>query len=452
MSLVRKRLIKSFGANTVGQGLNIVVQLFSIPLYLSAWGTHLYGEWLLLTTIPAYLIMSDMGLTSVAGNNMTMQVGSTDRSTALATFQSTWLFLSLISFLLIIIVLIISSLPMAIWLNLTLLGQENANMILLLLSIVVCFQLQEGLLNAGYRSDGYYALSVWISNGSRLVEFLIIALILVGGYGPTAIAAIMVLVRAVTFIVSRYILKRRLPWIFYGVKAARLSIIQSMALPSIAFMAFPLGNAIKNQGMLSIVGVALGATYVVDFSTMRTVLNSTQQLMGLINSAVWPEISRAYGAGNIELTKILHRISCKISLGFAIFSVFLLALYGDVIIRLWTNGQVELDPTFFNLMLLVMITTSLWFTSSVVLAATNYHQQMALVYLLSTVVSICIAWIMINMTGLSGIPIGLLITEVAMSIYVIKHSMKLVNDTFGSFARFMIYPHFVGFKPQYPIR
>ena len=132
MSLVRKRLIKSFGANTVGQGLNIVVQLFSIPLYLSAWGTHLYGEWLLLTTIPAYLIMSDMGLTSVAGNNMTMQVGSTDRSTALATFQSTWLFLSLISFLLIIIVLIISSLPMAIWLNLTLLGQENANMILLL--------------------------------------------------------------------------------------------------------------------------------------------------------------------------------------------------------------------------------------------------------------------------------------------------------------------------------
>ena len=73
-SEVRARVIRNLGANGVSQIVNIIVQLCSVPLFLRFWGVTLYGEWLTLSAIPAYLAMSDLGFASVAANDMTMRV------------------------------------------------------------------------------------------------------------------------------------------------------------------------------------------------------------------------------------------------------------------------------------------------------------------------------------------------------------------------------------------
>src|SRR5438128_6286169 len=93
-SNLKSRLFKSIGANAYGQLVSVGIQLISVPIFLHYWGVELYGEWLILSAIPAYLSLSDIGFASVAGNDMTMRMAKGDQHGALEVYQSIWLLIS----------------------------------------------------------------------------------------------------------------------------------------------------------------------------------------------------------------------------------------------------------------------------------------------------------------------------------------------------------------------
>ena len=64
---IARRLRNGFGANAYGQLVVIIIQLAGVPILLHAWGTQLYGEWLILAAIPTYLSMTDLGFSQSAG-------------------------------------------------------------------------------------------------------------------------------------------------------------------------------------------------------------------------------------------------------------------------------------------------------------------------------------------------------------------------------------------------
>ena len=213
-----------------------------------------------------------------------------------------------------------------------------------------------------------------------------------------------------------------------------------MARPSLAFMAFPIGNAIKNQGMLTVVGIELGPTWVVTISTMRTILNVPQQVMGMINSTVWPEMSTAYGVGDLGLARKLHRVSCKLSLLLSICSILGLICFGELVLEAWTLGEVAFDSAFFYLMLLVIFLHSIWFTSYVVPAATNKHEKMAVAYFLGTCLSIVIAMFITSQYGLQGIAMSLVVVDLLMVFVVLRLSLGILKDDLKQFLLFVFRP------------
>ena len=85
---VTRRILHGLGANAYGQLVVIVIQLAGVPILLHAWGTQLYGEWLILAAIPTYLSMTDLGFSQSAGNDMTARMARGDIAGALAVFQS----------------------------------------------------------------------------------------------------------------------------------------------------------------------------------------------------------------------------------------------------------------------------------------------------------------------------------------------------------------------------
>ena len=83
-------ILNSIGANSLGQVLGALYQILAVPLYINAWGVSLYGQWLLLSTIPGYLAMSDIGFVSAAANDMTILASKNQQHQALKVFQSIW--------------------------------------------------------------------------------------------------------------------------------------------------------------------------------------------------------------------------------------------------------------------------------------------------------------------------------------------------------------------------
>jgi len=431
---ITSRLLRGVGASALGPLVTTLIQVVSVPIFLHFWGAHLYGEWLILSAIPTYLALSDFGFGSVASNDMTMQVGKGDHNSAQHTFQSAWLLTTSISLTVALLAaLVIGLLPLTRWLHLTAMTGPRISLTLLLLVACVLFGFQANMISAGFRCDGNFAYGTMWGNFVRFAEAAAVVVIVTAHGGPVSAAASMLAIRIVGNLWLQTALRRRSPWLHYGVAHASLDVVRRLWAPAMAYMAFPAGNALNFQGILLAVGAVLGPIPVVVFSTLRTLARLPTQLTMIVQSGVWPELSRAHGASNNEIVRSLHRYSCQASIWISGGAAAVLALGGTRILSLWTHGKVPMNTPVFLVLLLEVVVNSLWISSLVALLATNRHERAALVYLAATAISLPVSYLLMRAFGLVGAAEAMLLVDVLCVWTVLRNSLALVEDTLFRF-------------------
>ena len=211
-----------------------------------------------------------------------------------------------------------------------------------------------------------------------------------------------------------------------------------MFAPGIAFIAFLFGTGLSLQGLTIVLGVTLGPAAVVAFSTTRTVTRVAVQALASINNSIWPELSRSVGGGRLDEARAILRRAVQLSLACSLALALGTALFGIPAIRWWTHGLVDPPVLLLPTLLLVTLANSLWYTLSAVLAATNRHQRMAAIYLLSTTAAVLGALPLSSMYGMEGAAIALLAIEIVMVGYVFPASLRVVQEAPGRFLRSLL--------------
>lgn len=436
---LKRRLIGAFGASVLGPVVTIFVQLINVPVMLRYWGAQLFGEWLLISTIPAYLLLTDLGFGSVAGSDMTMREYAGDREGAIETFQSIAMLVLCISLGLgLLLSAVIFLLPIHRLMHLSSMSPKETQITLLFLCLNCLVILQWGVVTAAYRCAGRYALGMLSVNVIRILEGVSFLILLVWHAGPLQLSLLMLGISIAGTSWLLFMKARLIPWLPFGIRHARWQRVRELWRPAIAFMAFPAGSAISLQGMTMMVGMLMGPLAVAVFNPMRTLSRPVFQLTDAVKNSVWQELSAAYGLHNWELARKLHRSACQISLWLALLASVALAVVGERLFTLWTHGRIVMDVPAFYILLAVVLLNSTWNASSAVPLAANKHQRLAIVYLVCTSVSLSLGYPLILHFGLSGAGGALLICEISMSIYVVRMSNKLLSDRWPQFAASMI--------------
>jgi O-antigen/teichoic acid export membrane protein len=104
-----------------------------------------------------------------------------------------------------------------------------------------------------------------------------------------------------------------------------------------------------------------------------------------------------------------------------------------------------LDLSCIHVLLLVTIANSLWFVSAIVQMSANRHSRLALVYLAAAAASCVLGYGLTERLGLVGSALALLLIEIAMCCFVLRTSLKQMQDTPREFLRavFGSAPYFV---------
>ena len=432
MSSVTRRLIAGFGANAFGRVATTLIQLCSVPIYLAHWGASLYGEWLLLYTVPSYLLLSDIGFGTVAGNEMTMLVAAGNDQEAKAVFQSAWVLVTSISVSCLCLVLGgLWFIPFDRWLHLHLLTLRSAQYAILLLTGSFLLSLQETLFQSAFRCVGKYAYGTAAKSVLMLLSFAIVMITVICGGQLVAVALALFLSNGFGTVVLWILLRHNIRWLCLGVEHASLGTIYRLASPAVSFMCYPMATALSLQGTLIIIGHVLGPVAVVVFSTARTISRSAYQAMQLVNTAVWPEMSVAFGQKNIGLARKLHRHSCQISVILCLCTICVISIFGNHLWRLWTVGRVTTDSVLLNILLLQMVVAAFWFTSAVVPWSINKHQAVTRLMLATAILSLLLTWLLCRVDSLQlrGAAIALVIGDAIMAVSVLRGSLKLVDDS-----------------------
>ena len=431
---LKSKLLRNLGANAYGQLITVVIQLASVPLYLHYWGVELYGEWLILSAIPAYLALSDIGFASVAANDMTMRVANGDRRGALGVYQSIWIFISSVSMLLgTALTLIIYVVPVNVQFSIRQINEEHTRQLLIVLMLYVFVGLQAGVLQAAFRAAGRYAYGTTLTNTVRLAEWAVtmVSLLLGGGVLDTAISSLTI--RFLGLMVTWVVLKKQEQWLTLGLQAASLQQVRHLLKPAMAFMTFPLGLALSIQGMVLVIGMSLGASSVVMFTAYRTLTRLLVQVITMLNQALWPEISAAYGTSQIDLVRYFHRRGSCLSLWTAFIAVVFLYIIEGWVVDIWIGRDFLRNETLFLLLLITAFLNVLWQTSLVVLMATNEHTKISLQYLFLSALGVFSAYVLMLNMGINGAGLSLIFFEVPMLIIVVGKTLKFVSDDWMSY-------------------
>ncbi len=237
--------------------------------------------------------------------------------------------------------------------------------------------------------------------------------------------------RMVGYLAMRQVLRKKVAWLSIGYRRAQRETIKSLWRPSVAFMGFPLGNFFNLQGSILIVGAVAGPSAVAIYSSLRTLSRLIVQFVNAINLSVRPEISRAFGQENTELLRKIHCRTLQSSIWIAALMVLFLALFGDLIVDLWTVGKIQVNNPLFIGLLLVALVNALWWGSLSILYATNRHQNLAIMYVVTNILFIGLAYPLIVSVGISGAAIALLAIEIVLAIYTIGSVLSFIEERPG---------------------
>jgi O-antigen/teichoic acid export membrane protein len=428
---MRERLFKGFGANIYGQVVTMVVQLVGVPILLHSWGTQLYGEWLILFAIPAYLSMTDLGFSQSAANDMTAQVARGDRTGALVVFQSLTAFVFFtISCMVLLTSILIFALPLEDWIHTGVMRVAEVRWVLWLLAAEVFARLPDGINHAGFRASGDFALHMTLHSTTRLLQFGAIWIAALSGGGPVAAAGAFFGVRAVATPTFALVLARRHHWLHYGFKHAARAELRRLFRPALANLAIPLAQGLNIQGMVLAVGAVLGPVAVVTFSTLRTLTRLVLQLVYSVGRAAEPELAVAYGSRNIPLCKALFVHTLRAGLWLALLAAAGLAVFGDSILAIWTHGKVAMHAVLFGWLLVSAVASVLWYGALIVLKAANRHLRVATVFVFASACVVGVAVLLLVWTGnIASAGIALLLMDAAMALFTFRAATQLLGVT-----------------------
>lgn len=412
MTPIVKRVIAGVGANTYDQMANIAMQLASLPIYLSHWDIRTYGTWLVISAIPSYLSMADVGMVTVAGNRMSMLAGAGDMVAANRVFQSAQMFI-----LMTCASIAALAIPGALLLPVAMLDTLDMRLALAALLASVLLSIGAGLSGAAFLATNRYAVGMSLNVTSRLAEWLggIIGLLTLGTF--SAVAGGMFLVRILTLLWVSRTSTRTQAGLSWGMRHADWCEVRAMLKPSIAFMTFPISNALTFQGFTLMTAHLLGPAAVAVFNTYRTVARVAVQVTSTLSHALWPEFARMFGGGqHRSLRRLLWRSAMLGAFGAIALSV-LLYFCAPLLLKIWTKGQIPFHASVMAAFLCYAALAGMWHIPRVILLATNQHSRLGVVALVISAAALGVAFVLGTHYQIMGLVTAMIIGE-ALSMAV----------------------------------
>lgn len=422
------------GAHAFGQVVTILGQLALTPLYFKYWGAGKYGEWLMLSTIPAYLVMADLGIGSAAGNDMAMKVAVGDRPGAKAVLSAI-LSLCKIASIGVTVVGVLSA--AAVWflpsLHPSSIPLEDAIASIIILASGVGVGFFASTASGVYRAVGRNATGVLLTNLTRLVEVAALAAFLISNCGPLALCGVGFLIRLSSMALQWQHLRHSFGWLVGGAEAREVGLLRRLLKPAIGFMAYPLGNALALQGPVLVIGSVMGPSASAAYAALRTIARVPNQLTNVLGFSVWPEVSKAYGENNRDLLRKLHRTSWAAT-ALTVFAIcIVLAVAGPLLAEVWLHRAFDVNRYLLAGLLVVSALSSIWNASAVFLSAINAHVRLGAIYVAVNLAGLIAAIVLTRYFGWGGLMGALILVELSILAWVLRTVLSVTGDEFSAF-------------------
>jgi len=412
---VLKRIVSGIGANSFGQVVNLLIQLVSVPVLIASWGFGAYSEWVVLSAIPTYLALSDLGVTTAASSKVVIWHERGRLRVARAVYSTSFAFLLLAG--LSVLLLAVGSLAffdLFSLLNLKSIRSGDGVLILSALTGYSLLCLLTNMISIRYRAFKVLPLSSFIMNVIRMLEWSAALLCAYLTQSVVATSLMLLAVRLVGLVSKNLIANRLGITLRFNPSMIGKRAFVTLIKPSIASLAFPIGLALNVQGLIILLSVLLSPAHAAIFGLYRTISRVLVQFSTVVNQSLWPEISYAFSIGDNQLVRKMIRYALKFSLPIACVMGALVVVYGGTIFDVWSGRKDDYSSSIMLVLIIGALTHVAWQVYWVALMATASYASFAVVFMLVSIASSLAVFCLAQDYGLLGVCYVLVATEVVL--------------------------------------
>ncbi|VWX53047.1 lipopolysaccharide biosynthesis protein [Novosphingobium sp. 9U] len=396
-------------------------QLLLVPVLASRWGLELYGQWLILATLPQFLSVSDFGFATAAGTRMTMAAARGDRAEAVHIFQSGWRAILVTSAGMIGLVLLTAwCLPDAVFGPRPAAPVQDLRMALAVLGLYGVVAVQGSIVFAGFRAAQLFPVGAFWNAIVLLIENAALVVTVVAGGGIVAAASAWLVGRLVGLAGQNLLLRRKVPWLTIGLAQGSWSEARTLMAPAGAVMLMPIAQAVVLQGTALVVGAVAGQSAVPVFAAARTLSRVGMQLCWIVSTPLMPEFSAAAAREDRRAMAAMVLAVLLFSAGMVLPFALGFALFGDEAIALWTHGAIAAPAALVATMGLAIAAGGLWYPLSNLMLARDRQAQYTGWYLGLALTSLPLAGALVAQLGVSGAGLSLAVLDFAMLTVVAR--------------------------------
>ncbi|WP_167106215.1 lipopolysaccharide biosynthesis protein [Mycobacterium sp. DL592] len=394
-----------------------LTQLAMVPALATAWGLPLYGQWLLLATVPTFLVAGDFGFGYAAGNRLIGEVARGDNRQARVTFQSAQaVVLCCSTALLALVMLICFLLPDRLLAVSGGMDGGGARSVLIVLCVYGVVAMQSGLFMAAMRAHGGFALSSSLDSTVQLVEGLAVIGVAISGGTPLEAALAYLIARALGVVGHIGLALRRASWLRLGFGEASRTRMSELLRPALAAMMLPLGQAGYIQGTALAVGAAAGAATVPIFTSLRTLSRVGLQFSLSVTLPILPEFTAEHARGNqawlARVTGALTTFNALVGAAAALT----LILLGNPLLEWWTRGAIAAPQAMIALTAVSLVAATVWNPLAYLLLAVNRHELFTYGFLAGAVAALALTFVLVRHLGVTGAAGAGLLFDLAMCV------------------------------------
>lgn len=426
---VARRALRGVYANFLGLAVHFGQQVLFVPLYLIAWGTGGYGDWLLLTSTAAYFCLVDIGVQTFFVNSMVAEWSANNRKEFHVLFHSALAFYTVLVAAVSLLSLLTAYIPWNRVFHLSATTDSSAAAVVILAGLATLLSVPTWLIFGVYRCFGEYARSVNMANATLVAHIVLTTIALVLKARPIIVASLMLLPSVFNIAWAIQDLRRRHPEVSIGVRYASIKVLRKSFSGSAFFVLIPLSQALWLQGVLLTISFVLGSTALVCFSVTRTVFMFVRQLLNQITKAVSPEVTVLFAHRDIPKLLRLHSYLNEVSVGVSAAIAAYLTLMCPVIIDLWTSGRVQADPAITGLFAVYTVFAGLWVGAYIIPLSVNHHRAVSVAFFLSAASSVVLSLALVAKIGVAGAVVAIIISDLWVVICVSNANSALLQKS-----------------------
>ena len=407
--------------------ITTLIHLIKHPIFIFYLGTSMYGEWLLLMSLPAFLSLYEAGFSTAAINSISMAYAKNNIDLCKKIFFSILITLLFFATLLILFSYLVIQNFSFLGNYFDIINEKEAKTYVILVVLYLILGNISGYFSTLLHTIKLYSYSVNLKNIFIVIEFIVSILALIIYNDFLFILISILIVRFFRIFIMIFISINKIYWIEFSFKLFSFNEINKLFIPSITFLFPPLIIILKSQALIFAIAYYFESSLITAFVLMLTLSRLLVPIGTLMANSLKIELNQLYSKGNKEyLLKIFfYHIQIVLYL-LLVFYVFLL-FFGNTIFNYWTINQVIFNKNIF----LVLCTSSFLAAISgpiqLIIYGTNKHSLYSTYLFLLHLIIFVISLFMFKNFNLITAPMAIIVMELFTVIFAIFFTAKIMN-------------------------